>query len=197
MQQPAPLKPRSPTREHTEPLLPRSFSHPSFSRPQVRWPWIGVEWCRCYCTRGRARRAKLAGVQAQVRPICHPPPTLPTCRAPACVHSASHLQRTSSDGVLDRLHRHRPMRSAMLLLLSVILAANCVWAMQGLAAWRRGGRALRLADGEGEQQMLLQRLNSTTLSVEVGAGGRWPMELWGWVRQHTADECGPGGDVGC
>lgn len=76
-----------------------------------------------------------------------------------------------AEGVWDRIQRTRPMRNALLLLLSLILAANCVWAVQGLAAWRRGH-----ALGQGsEQQLMLQRLNATVLSVEVrgqGVGGR-------------------------
>ncbi|PRW05935.1 beta-1,6-N-acetylglucosaminyltransferase enzyme [Chlorella sorokiniana] len=60
------------------------------------------------------------------------------------------------------MQRGRPMRNALLLLLSLILAANCVWAVQGLAAWRRG-RGLRPV---GSEQLMLQRLNATVLSVE-------------------------------
>ncbi len=66
----------------------------------------------------------------------------------------------------DRMQRGRPMRNALLLLLSLILAANCVWAVQGLAAWRCG-RGLR---PEGSEQLMLQRLNATVLSVEVRQG---------------------------
>ncbi|PSC67183.1 beta-1,6-N-acetylglucosaminyltransferase enzyme [Micractinium conductrix] len=81
------------------------------------------------------------------------------------------LPRTSSHTALNRQPKHqapegvqrqRPMRHTLLLLLTLVLAANLVWAAQGVAAWRRG----RAGGGEGEQ-LLLQRLNSTTLSVEV------------------------------
>lgn len=73
-----------------------------------------------------------------------------------------------SEALLDRLQRHRPMRNALLFLISLVLAANCVWAVQGLVAWRRGGE-LR---SSGDEQLLFQRLNATTLSVEVGAAAR-------------------------
>ncbi|KAL4426017.1 hypothetical protein ABPG75_010033 [Micractinium tetrahymenae] len=112
MLQPPPLKPRSPLkaarRVTVDPPLPRSFSHPGFSR-------------------------------------------LPP-----------------SEALLDRLQRHRPMRNALLFLISLVLAANCVWAVQGLAAWRRGGSEGRSA---GDERLLFQRLNSTTLSVEVSRVG--------------------------
>ena len=89
-------------------------------------------------------------------PLPCPPPCQPSRPLPqAPVHSL--------DGVWDRMQRGRPMRNALLLLLSLILAANCVWAVQGLSAWRRG-RRLRPV---GSEQLMLQRLNATVLSVEV------------------------------
>ncbi len=60
------------------------------------------------------------------------------------------------------------MRNALLFLISLVLAANCVWAVQGLAAWRGGGG--KGQGGAGDERLLFQRLNTTTLSVEVGAG---------------------------
>lgn len=71
----------------------------------------------------------------------------------------------------EGVQRQRPMRHTLLLLLTLVLAANLVWAAQGVAAWRRG----RAGGGEGEQ-LLLQRLNSTTLSVEVRLQLRWGLQ---------------------
>ena len=57
----------------------------------------------------------------------------------------------------------RVMRSTLLLLISMVLATNIVWAAQAVAAWHRGlGQS-----ASSQQQLLLQRLNNTTLSVEV------------------------------
>lgn len=129
------------------------------------------------------------GAPAAPPPHAHfghlPTPTSP----PAQPHTAC-LQLP--DGVWERLQRHRPMRNALLLILSLVLAANCVWAAQGVAEWRRGliagggGSAAGLAGGG--EQLVLQRLNSTTLSVEVSvlsgsraAGGM--LEMFAWVGQ--------------
>lgn len=161
MAQAAPLKARGTPRSHT--LLPRSHSYNALSRPQV---------CCVCCQVGLER----AGRQPAVcrHPTLAPsnvlalPPSRTLHRHPA---QASLL---SADGMWDRVQRGRPMRNALLLLLSLILAANCVWAVQGLAAWRRG----RLGGGAGGEQIMLQRLNATVLSVEVRGFG------WSWIREE-------------
>jgi hypothetical protein len=70
------------------------------------------------------------------------------------------------DSRLERLLRTRMLRGALLVLIAIILAVNCVWAAQAVAAWRQG-----YAPSDGQQQLLLQRLNSTRLSVEVSRVG--------------------------
>ncbi|EFN51060.1 hypothetical protein CHLNCDRAFT_141408 [Chlorella variabilis] len=83
-------------------------------------------------------------------------------------HSYNALSRPSGlEGPFDRLLRMRVMRSTLLLLISMVLATNIVWAAQAVAAWHRGlGQS-----ASSQQQLLLQRLNNTTLSVEVSRVG--------------------------
>lgn len=69
------------------------------------------------------------------------------------------------DSRLDRLLRTRVLRSALAALIALVLGVNCVWAAQAVASWRQGN-----AQSESQQQ-LLQRLNSTRLSVEVSRVG--------------------------
>ena len=89
--------------------------------------------------------------------------------------------------------RTRPMRSALVVLLALVLAVNCVWAVQGLVAWRRGRGA-----GGSSEQLLLQRLNSTTLSVQVSRmGGDDKDKSTFVVNAHLVDSGGgQGGNSG-
>lgn len=145
----APLKARGSPRSST--LLPRSQSYNALSRPRVRQP-----------TSSMRDGVDLAAIQHACVPYPHPFFPLP-CPLPPTLPPLPQASLHSLDGVWDRMQRGRPMRNALLLLLSLILAANCVWAVQGLAAWRRG-HGLRPV---GSEQLMLQRLNATVLSVEV------------------------------
>ena len=71
----------------------------------------------------------------------------------------------------ERLQRQRPLKLAVALLMAMVVGANLAWVgTSAVAAWSRGKPATAAA------APLLQRLNSTTLSVRVsrvdGEGGR-------------------------
>lgn len=177
----APLKARASPRSNT--LLPRSHSYNALSRPQVRAATDGT----CH----QQGRPVLAALNL---PHLHAP-LFPPAAARSHASPPGHLLQASfqgADGMWDRMQRGRPMRNALLLLLSLILAANCVWAVQGLAAWRRG-RGLR---PEGSEQLMLQRLNATVLSVEVrlGVQGVGHGQEW-WAARGTAVWVQQGGSL--
>lgn len=167
-----PLKPRTPQRSPARPvlqqLLPRSHSATSLAR-QVRGHELGSS------ADGRlSGEAGLLGFWL----ASHPASSVPA--EPLLLSAPPPPTLQHPDGLLERLHGHRPLRNALLLLLSLVLAANAVWAVQGVAAWRcglaagaggsgsGGGAALRGGAGE---ELMLQRLNSTTLAVEVRSPG--------------------------
>jgi hypothetical protein len=74
--------------------------------------------------------------------------------------------------------RLRVMRIAVLLLISVVLAANCIWAMKAVAGWHHG-----LGEPARSEALLLKQLNSTTFSVEVSMLHFWSFCLPGTVSQ--------------